>query len=56
MPEVRRSRKPPPDEWELIEPTLNELDQKMREGESKVSSCRRDSVLFIRFYFRSKAS
>jgi len=33
MPKVRRSRKPPPDGWELIEPTLDELDQKMREGE-----------------------
>lgn len=33
MPKVRRSRKPPPDGWELIEPTLEELEQKMREGE-----------------------
>ena len=33
MPKVKRSRKPPPDGWELIEPTLDELDQKMREGE-----------------------
>jgi len=32
MPKVRRSRKPPPDGWELIEPTLDELDAKMREG------------------------
>lgn len=32
MPKVKRSRKPPPDGWELIEPTLDELDQKMREG------------------------
>ncbi|XP_016121521.1 protein BUD31 homolog [Sinocyclocheilus grahami] len=31
MPKVKRSRKPPPDGWELIEPTLDELDQKMRE-------------------------
>lgn len=30
---MKRSRKPPPDGWELIEPTLDELDQKMREGE-----------------------
>jgi len=38
MPKVRRSRKPPPDGWELIEPTLEELEQKMREGryETKV--------------------
>ncbi len=33
MPKVRRSRKRPPEGWELIEPTLDELDQKMREGE-----------------------
>lgn len=32
MPKVKRSRKAPPDGWELIEPTLDELDQKMREG------------------------
>lgn len=36
MPKVKRSRKPPPDGWELIEPTLDELDQKMREGKSEV--------------------
>lgn len=34
MPKVRRSRKPPPEGWELIEPTLDELEQKMREGQS----------------------
>ena len=39
MPKVRRSRKPPPDGWELIEPTLDELDQKMREGKRTVLSC-----------------
>ena len=33
MPKVRRSKKPPPDGWELIEPTLEELEQKMREGQ-----------------------
>lgn len=32
MPKVRRSRKKTPDGWELIEPTLEELEQKMREG------------------------
>uniref|UniRef100_A0A8P0NTM9 Protein BUD31 homolog n=2 Tax=Canis lupus familiaris TaxID=9615 RepID=A0A8P0NTM9_CANLF len=31
MPKVKRSRKAPPDGWELMEPTLDELDQKMRE-------------------------
>lgn len=39
MPKVRRSRKPPPDGWELIEPTLEELEQKMREG-----------IGFVRFF------
>lgn len=37
MPKVKRSRKPPPDGWELIEPTLDELDQKMREGKFRVA-------------------
>jgi len=32
MPKVKRTRKPPPDGWELIEPTIDELDAKMREG------------------------
>lgn len=32
MPKVRRSKKAPPEGWELIEPTLDELEQKMREG------------------------
>jgi len=43
MPKVKRTRKPPPDGWELIEPTLDELDGKMREGEGtqsyQISSC-----------------
>lgn len=33
MPKVRRSKKSPPDGWELIEPTLEELEAKMREGQ-----------------------
>lgn len=40
MPKVRRSRKPPPDGWELIEPTLDELDQKMREGKLLILALR----------------
>lgn len=39
MPKVRRSRKPPPEGWELIEPTLDELDQKMREGKFPIHIC-----------------
>ena len=35
MPKVRRNnRKPPPEGWELIEPTLEELEAKMREAET----------------------
>ena len=32
MPKVKRSKQRPPEGWELIEPTLEEMDQKMREG------------------------
>jgi bud site selection protein 31 len=42
MPKVKRSKKPPPEGWELIEPTLEELEAKMREGkndDSDVLSC-----------------
>jgi len=34
MPKVKRNRKPPPEGWELIEPTLDELVQKMKEAET----------------------
>jgi bud site selection protein 31 len=34
MPKVRTKRKATPDGWEIIEPTLNELELKMREIES----------------------
>lgn len=37
MPKVRRNRKQQPDGWELIEGTLDELEQKMREGKDFVS-------------------
>ena len=39
MPKVKRSKKKPPEGWELIEPTLDELEQKMREGERSLSAC-----------------
>ena len=36
MPKVRRqNKKPPPEGWELIEPTLEELEAKMREAETE---------------------
>ncbi|CAF0724357.1 unnamed protein product [Rotaria sp. Silwood1] len=33
MVKVRKGSKPPPDGWDLIEPTLDELEAKMREAE-----------------------
>eukprot|EP00050_Salpingoeca_kvevrii_P006516 m.289923 g.289923 ORF g.289923 m.289923 type:complete len:175 (+) comp12213_c0_seq1:1074-1598(+) len=33
MPRISRSQKPPPEGFELIEPTLDELDDRMREAE-----------------------
>lgn len=30
---AHKFRKQPPEGWELIEPTINEFDKKMREGE-----------------------
>lgn len=32
MPKIRKTKKKAPDGWELIEPTLDELELKMREG------------------------
>ena len=32
MPKVKRGRKAPPDGWDLIEPTLTEIEHKMRQG------------------------
>lgn len=46
MPKVRRSKKPPPDGWELIEPTLEELEQKMREGEFAFGEVNRFVILY----------
>lgn len=45
MPKVRRSRKQPPEGWELIEPTLEELEQKMREGKTFGVKNRKQNVL-----------
>lgn len=50
MPKVRRSRKPPPDGWELIEPTLEELEQKMREGKKSVPGAE-ENAYNLRFFF-----
>lgn len=32
MPKIKTSQKPPPDGWELMEPTLTEMERKMRDG------------------------
>ena len=36
MPKVKTNRVKYPEGWELIEPTLRELEQKMREGKKKL--------------------
>ncbi|KAH6561831.1 hypothetical protein BASA60_011335 [Batrachochytrium salamandrivorans] len=41
MPKIRRGTKPPPEGWELIEPTLVELGQKMRQAENEPSEAKR---------------
>lgn len=41
MPKVRRSHKKRPEGWELIEPTLEELDQKMKEAERETHEGKR---------------
>lgn len=46
MPKVRRSRKPPPEGWELIEPTIEELDAKMREHETEPHEGKRKVRVF----------
>lgn len=61
MPKVKRSRKPPPDGWELIEPTLDELDQKMREGKSDcpdvtTTLCRRATARSLCYWEISPSS
>lgn len=43
MPKIRRSKKPPPEGWELIEPTLEELEAKMREAETDSHEGKRKS-------------
>lgn len=46
MPKVRRSKKSPPEGWELIEPTLEELEQKMREGNAQFITSERSWIQF----------
>ena len=55
MPKVRRSKKRPPEGWELIEPTLDELDQKMREGECLYTNITRSFFIphILIFFFCS---
>jgi len=35
MPKVKRGHKPPPDGWDLIEPTLTEIEKKVRDAENE---------------------
>ncbi|KAJ3266530.1 Component of the SF3b subcomplex of the U2 snRNP [Chytriomyces hyalinus] len=35
MPKVKRGRKPPPEGWDLIEPTLEDLTRQMRDAENE---------------------
>lgn len=35
MGPIRRSKRPPPEGWELIEPTVEEFNRKMREAETE---------------------
>lgn len=53
MPKVRRSKKPPPEGWELIEPTLDELDQKMREGKHSLILLISHMPLSFVFFYRN---
>ena len=41
MPKVKRGKKLPPDGWELIEPTLEELHRKMRLAENESNDGKR---------------
>eukprot|EP00045_Choanoeca_perplexa_P015344 m.191670 g.191670 ORF g.191670 m.191670 type:complete len:146 (-) comp16956_c0_seq2:1615-2052(-) len=41
MPKHRQSKKPPPDGWDLIEETIEELDMKMREAEQEPTDGKR---------------
>lgn len=47
MPKIRRSRKKPPDGWELIEPTLEELEQKMREGKACLYTIICQTIMYL---------
>jgi hypothetical protein len=37
MPKIKRGKKPPPEGWEIIEPTLLDLEKQMREGKPPFS-------------------
>jgi bud site selection protein 31 len=41
MPKVKRGKKPPPNGWEIIEPTLEELHRKMRLAENESNDGKR---------------
>ncbi|KAI9094424.1 G10 protein [Phlyctochytrium arcticum] len=43
MPKIRRGRKQPPEGFDLVEPTLNELQTKMRDAENEGHEGKRKS-------------
>ncbi|KAI8906845.1 G10 protein [Gorgonomyces haynaldii] len=45
MPKVRRGNKPPPEGWEIVEPTLMELGRKMREAETENTDNKRKTEI-----------
>jgi hypothetical protein len=56
MPKVRRSKKRPPEGWDLIEETLESMEQKMREGKRKMSIKRFKEIKQSTFKLQPKLS
>jgi hypothetical protein len=52
MPKVRRGKQKPPEGWELIAPTIEELDRKMRDGSfSSIHSHNLPLFCFLQCFF-----
>ena len=57
MPKVKRSRKSPPEGWELIEPTIDEIEAKMKEaGNESHEGLRRNESLWSIFRIHHQRS
>ena len=50
MPNFRGRKKTPPEGWDLIEPTLDELEQKMREAEAEPHEGKRKAEVLWPIY------